>query len=227
MSKFRADLRKILCERSNVNAHEFIRAFCESWSDQKELLEYFNKNYFGWLMYDVHERQVKETQESWMLCYWQDISYASIDTNKCIESWHNTLKRHFFRDMQQRGPDTVIYVFAILAVPRFQKCMRSIVNVDRMNPAQSTELRLIVLSTEHNKTRESRDTLVPPSSRRLTLRSITFTTTGAIAFLRADFWEHQANFHPGMLEPIVHDDPAPEGVPKVDLLDIQFNVSGI
>ncbi|KAG0348482.1 hypothetical protein BG004_005094 [Podila humilis] len=154
---FRADLRKILYERRNANAQEFIRDFRETWSDQKELLEYFNKNYFGWPMYDVHERQVKETQESWMLCYRQDISYASIDTNNYIESWHNTLKRHFFRNKQQRRPDTVIFVFAILAVPHFQqKCMRSIVNVSRMNPAQSKELRLTALATEHITTRESK-----------------------------------------------------------------------
>ncbi|KAK3804535.1 MAG: hypothetical protein JOS17DRAFT_665549, partial [Linnemannia elongata] len=143
-------LRKILYERNKTMAQELIRVFRETWKDQKNLLDYLNKNYFGPFMFEAHERQVKETQESWMLCYRQDISYASIDTNNYIESWHNTLKRHFFGDKQQRRPDTVIYVLAILAVPHFQqKCIRSIVNVGRMNPAQSEELRLTALATEH------------------------------------------------------------------------------
>ncbi|OAQ23514.1 hypothetical protein K457DRAFT_83390, partial [Linnemannia elongata AG-77] len=60
-----------------------------------------------------------------MLCYHQHISYASIDTNNYIESWHNTLKRHFLRDKQHRRMDAVIYALAILAVPYFQqKCIR-------------------------------------------------------------------------------------------------------
>ena len=42
-------------------------AFCETWSDQKELLEYLNKNYFGRSMYEAHEGQVTEIQESWIL----------------------------------------------------------------------------------------------------------------------------------------------------------------
>ncbi|KAG0275734.1 hypothetical protein BGZ97_010230, partial [Linnemannia gamsii] len=87
-------------------AQALIKAFRETWSHQKELLEYLDKNYFGRSMFQPHEWQVKERQESWMLCYRQDISYASIDTNNYIESWHNTLKRHFFKDKQQRRPDT-------------------------------------------------------------------------------------------------------------------------
>ncbi|KAI8599565.1 hypothetical protein EDD21DRAFT_307830, partial [Dissophora ornata] len=60
-----------------------------------------------------------------MLCYRQDVYYASIDTNNYIESWHNTLKLHFFKDKHQRRADTVIYVLAMMAVPHFQaKCIR-------------------------------------------------------------------------------------------------------
>ncbi|KAF9271569.1 hypothetical protein BGZ88_005923, partial [Linnemannia elongata] len=128
-AQLRSDLRKILYERNKAMAQKLIKAFRETWSGQKELLEYLDKNYFGRSMFEAHEWQVKDIQKTWMLCYRQDISYASIDTNNYIESWHNTLKRHFFRDKQQRRPDTVIYVLAVLAVPHFQqKCIRSIVN---------------------------------------------------------------------------------------------------
>ncbi|KAK3835656.1 MAG: hypothetical protein J3R72DRAFT_358589, partial [Linnemannia gamsii] len=57
----------------------------------------------------------------WMFCYRQDLSYASIDTNNYIESWHNTLKQHFLRDKQQRRVDTVIYVLNVIAVPHYQQ----------------------------------------------------------------------------------------------------------
>ncbi|KAG9063997.1 hypothetical protein KI688_004111 [Linnemannia hyalina] len=226
----------------------------ETWSDQTALLKYLDKNYFGRSMFKAHEWQVKETQESWMLCYRQDVSYASIDTNNYIESWHNTLKRHFFRDKQQRRPDTVIYVLAILAVPHFQqKCIRSIVNVGRMNPAQSEELKKTAIAVDHIKTRESKGYvgayITQTSDDTLYVESFTNPTVGydikidfsktptghitrctceyfqnhrscckhialvqveipSISLFRADFWEHQANFHPGMLKPDMQGYPA-------------------
>jgi hypothetical protein len=83
---------------------------------------------------------IARKQRCWMFCYRQDLSYASIDTNNYIESWHNTLKQHFFRDKQQRRVDTVIYVLNVMAVPHYQrKCMRSLVNVG--NPAQRAEAK--------------------------------------------------------------------------------------
>ncbi|KAF9117301.1 hypothetical protein BGX30_005609, partial [Mortierella sp. GBA39] len=156
-TQVRSDLRMILYERDIAKAQELVKGFRATWNSQKGLLEYLDKNYFGRAMFEAHERQVVDVQESWMLCYRQDVSYASIDTNNYIESWHNTLKRHFFRDKQQRRADTVIYVLANLAVPHFQqKCIRSIVNVGRMNPAQAKELRLTALAADHVQTRESR-----------------------------------------------------------------------
>jgi len=250
-------------------AQGLIKAFRETWSHQKELLAYLDKNYFGRSMFEAHEWQVKDIQKSWMLCYRQDISYASIDTNNYIESWHNTLKRHFFQDKHQRRPDTVIYVLAVLAVPHFQqKCIRSIVNVGRMNPAQASELKFTVLATDHIKTRESRGYVGAylKQTSDVTLYVESFTNPAAaghdvkidfsktptghivecsckyfynnrscckhialvqvelypITFFRADFWEHQANFYPGMLE--LYNDPATTNPatadPEVDLLSI-------
>ncbi|KAI1299992.1 hypothetical protein EDD11_006335, partial [Mortierella claussenii] len=224
---------------------------------------YLNKNYFGRAAFESHEPQVVDVQKHWMLCYRQDISYASIDTNNYIESWHNTLKRHFFRDKQQRRADTVIYVLTVLAVPHFQqKCIRSIVNVGRMNPAQTMELQLTQLATDHFKTRASRGYVGAYLSQTsdLTLRVESFSNPTAgydinvdfsrtaighitgcsceyfrkhrscckhialvqievppITFLRADFWEHEENFQPKMLEPYLHD-ALTTAAPKMDYL---------
>ncbi|KAF9916336.1 hypothetical protein FBU30_001445 [Linnemannia zychae] len=81
---------------------------------------------------------ITRNQKHWMFCYRQDLSYTSIDTNNYIESWHNTLKQHFFK--QQRRVDIVIYVLHDLAIPHYQqKCMEGLVNVGRMNPVQRAE----------------------------------------------------------------------------------------
>lgn len=242
-------------------AQELIKSFRATRSGQQGLLEYLDKNYFGRTMFEAHERQVVDVQESWMLCYRQDVSYASIDTNNYIESWHNTLKRHFFRDKQQRRADTVIYVLAILAVPHFQqKCIWSVVNVGRMNPAPAKELQLTALASDHIKTRESRGytgAYIKQTSD-IALRVESFTNLAesyevkidfsmspidhiiecsckyfdnhrscckhialpqvelALITFRAGFWEHQANFHPGILESSVQNDSDNAAGPEVD-----------
>jgi hypothetical protein len=77
-----------------------------------------------------------------MLCYRQGLNCATIDTNNFIESWHNTLKRHFFKDQQKRRVDMVVYILAKMAIPHFQyKVMRSVVKVGRMDPSQKIELQ--------------------------------------------------------------------------------------
>ncbi|KAH7058064.1 hypothetical protein BKA57DRAFT_531355 [Linnemannia elongata] len=215
--------------------------------------------------------EVKETQESWMLCYRQHISYASIDTNNYIESWHNTLKRHFLRDKQHRRMDSVIYALAILTAPQFQqKCTRSIVNVGRMNPAQTEELKKTAIAVDHIKTRESKGYvgayITQTSDDNLYVKSFTNPTVGyaikidfsktltghittcsceyfenhrsckhialvqvempSISHFRADFWEHQANFHPGMLKPDTQDH-LDYAAPEVNQISIAIQRLGI
>ena len=89
-------------------------------------MTYLNKNYFGpdlsqlardypeagdqlekpedvaaWIKeQEQAEASVVKQRERWMFCYRQGLSYATIDTNNFIESWHNTLKRHF-KDVQK------------------------------------------------------------------------------------------------------------------------------
>ncbi|OAQ28297.1 hypothetical protein K457DRAFT_76445, partial [Linnemannia elongata AG-77] len=60
-----------------------------------------------------------------MLCHRQQVNYSYINTNNYIESWHNTLKRHFFKDKQQRRLNSVIHILTKKAVPYFQQmCVR-------------------------------------------------------------------------------------------------------
>ena len=72
-----------------------------------------------------------------MYCYRQGISYGWINTNNYIESWQNTLKKHFFRDKQQRRVDTVVFILVSKAIPHYQQmCIRHSVQVGRMTPGR-------------------------------------------------------------------------------------------
>ena len=236
-------------EKDRAEAQRLIANFRKVWKDQVDLLSYLSKNYFGRVGFEAHHEEVQKLQKSWMLCYRQEVAYSSIDTNNYIESWHNTLKRHFFRDKQQPRLDTVIYTLARMAVPHFQqKCIRSIVSVGRMDPARTKELQLTNLARDHIMTRESRgyvgaymkqtsdNTLYVESFTNMAVGyevEIDFSKTPSghitqcsckffynnrscckhialvqielphIKYFRADFWEHQANFHLGMLQPEV------------------------
>jgi hypothetical protein len=118
---------------------------------QGDLIQYLDKKYFG----SAEDVDAIDIQKHWMTCYRQDVSYSHIDTNNYIESWHNILKRHFFRDRQQRRPDTVIYILAYMAIPHFQqKCNRSILKVGRMTPAQKIEERFRSIAVKHLEVRE-------------------------------------------------------------------------
>ena len=167
-------------------AMDRIKNFREKWSNYEELLVYLNKNYFG----EEGSVNAQDKQKHWMICYRQDVSYSGIDTNNYIESWHNTLKRHFFRDKQQRRVDTVIYILAVMAVPHFQqKCLRSAVNVGRMNPAQKNELRLTKVALEHMRTRLTRgyrgEYIIQSSDTTLTVES--FIQIGTMYDVKVDF----------------------------------------
>ncbi|KAG0223876.1 hypothetical protein BGW42_005500, partial [Actinomortierella wolfii] len=77
-------------------------------------------------------------RESWMVCFRQGYPTGSIDTNNLIESWHNTLKRHFFRDRLKRRADHVIYILVYGAIPKFKEaCDPELANVGR---ASKTEI---------------------------------------------------------------------------------------
>jgi hypothetical protein len=100
--------------------------FRVSHAQRAGLLDYLEKNYFE-----------ERSQARWMLFYRQDIPVAAIDTNNYIESWHNTLKTHFFKNRQKRRLDTVIYTLAKNAIPFYQrKCLLSRLQVGRMGATQ-------------------------------------------------------------------------------------------
>ena len=126
----RAELRAILYQKDKAQALDLIRSFRQKWGErQAEYLSYLNKNYFGSDAEDDNGEAVQqlseERQKYWMLCYRQEYSYSSIDTNNYIESWHNTLKRHFLKDKHHRRADAVIYALAVMAVPHFQQIGRA------------------------------------------------------------------------------------------------------
>lgn len=54
-----------------------------------------------------------------MLCHRQDVNYGYISTSIYIESWHNPLKKHFFKDKHRRRLDSVIHTLTKKAVPYF------------------------------------------------------------------------------------------------------------
>ncbi|KAF8925351.1 hypothetical protein BGZ47_003350, partial [Haplosporangium gracile] len=119
-----------------------------------------------------------------------ELSYASIDTNNYIESWHNTLKQHFFRDKPQRRVDTEIYVLNVMAVPHYQqKCMRSLVNVGRMNAVRRNEAKHLQRVKDLLKAKVDNGQL-PPTLHQLTADVVkveSFTTPGAFYEIKIDF----------------------------------------
>jgi len=239
----RLDLRAILYEKDKAVALRLLAQFRVRWKTQENLLEYFNKNYFGRDLLanqndddqeeedvsisdddadddvpededptsatpvpegpaviavegvlvtpqQLREQVIARKQERWMFCYRQELSYASIDTNNYIESWHNTLKQHFFRDKQQRRVDTVIYVLNVIAVPHYQqKCMRSLVNVGRMNPVRRNEAKHLQRVKDLLKARADNGQL-PPTLYQLKADVVgveSFTTPGTFYEIKIDF----------------------------------------
>jgi hypothetical protein len=120
-----------------------------------KLLDYLDKNYFGPAApADGEAWKVENAQKGWMLSYRQGVSYAAIDTNNYIESWHNTLKRRFLRNKQRRRVDTVIYVLYAIAVPHYQQiCMQTSAGIGRRTPAQIEEDELKKKAMDYLETR--------------------------------------------------------------------------
>ncbi|KAF9915391.1 hypothetical protein FBU30_002030, partial [Linnemannia zychae] len=56
-AQFRSDLCKILYKKDKATAQRLIKIFYKTWSDQRELLDYLNKNYFDRPIYEAYEWQ--------------------------------------------------------------------------------------------------------------------------------------------------------------------------
>ena len=180
-------------------ASDCISRFREVWHHQTDLLSYLDKNYFGLNLSKPIEGQEAQAQSAtpevaatrtqaqeedvvnkrkrWMLCYRQELDYPAIDTNNYIESWHNTLKRHFFKDQQKRRVDMVVYILAKMAIPHFQhKVMRSVVKVGKMDRSQKIEL---------DSTRRARVRLAELESKGLTgWRQVSDTVVHVSSFVK-------------------------------------------
>ncbi|KAF9171212.1 hypothetical protein BGX21_000952, partial [Mortierella sp. AD011] len=122
----RSDLRQILYIPDQTKAGDLIKAFLKDHEHRTRLLGYLGKSYFK-----------QEDRERWMFCFRQNISCAAIDTNNFVESWHNALKTHSFKDRQKRRADTVIYIMTKSVIPHYQhKWHYGRLQVGRMGASQ-------------------------------------------------------------------------------------------
>ncbi|KAF9343055.1 hypothetical protein BGX26_006339, partial [Mortierella sp. AD094] len=137
----REGLRDILYSKTKEQANLRVEAFKAMWEEHAPILmQYLNKNYLD----------SEADRKHWMFCYRESVSYGWINTNNYIESWHNTLKKHFFKDRQQRRIDTVIYILVNKAIPHYQQMnIRHTVQVGRMTPARKNALVARQMAMEH------------------------------------------------------------------------------
>ncbi|KAG0058642.1 hypothetical protein BGZ89_001091, partial [Linnemannia elongata] len=122
----RKQLKGTLYAQTEEESNTLLDAFRNEWQDiASEFIKYLDANYLA------HEAD----RRRWMFCHRQQVAYGCICTNNFIESWHNTLKKHFFKDKQQRRLDSVIHTLAKKAVPHFQQmCVHHIVQVGKITP---------------------------------------------------------------------------------------------
>ncbi|KAI1296258.1 hypothetical protein EDD11_007450 [Mortierella claussenii] len=122
--RVRTQLCSILYARTEGDAEALIAAFRDSWQGlAPRFVQYMDKYYFN---SDSDKRR-------WMYCYREGVSDSWINTSNYIESWHNTLKQHFFKDKTERRIDAVIYTLVHRALPHYeQRCIRYEVQVRRM-----------------------------------------------------------------------------------------------
>ncbi|KAG9319019.1 hypothetical protein KVV02_003862, partial [Mortierella alpina] len=93
MRHVRIAVKEILYAKTVEQADELIVAIKATWEHAASgLLQYLDRNYLDHMA----------DRRRWMFCYREGVSYAWINTNNYIESWHNALKKHFFKDKQQR-----------------------------------------------------------------------------------------------------------------------------
>ncbi|KAF9136659.1 hypothetical protein BGX30_010964 [Mortierella sp. GBA39] len=137
----RKQLKGILYAQTEEESNTLLDAFRNEWQDTaSKFLEYLDDNYLA------HEAD----RRRWMFCHRQQVAYGCINTNNFIESWHNTLKKHFFKDNQQRRLDSVIHTLAKKAVPHFQQMrVRHIVQVGKMAPGRKKALIARLAAQDH------------------------------------------------------------------------------
>ena len=130
--QIRRQLQDILYEPKKEKVERLLSAFRFEWKDiASGLLAYLNKNY---LEHEADRRR-------WIFCYCQNVMYGYINTNNYIESWYKMLKKHFFKNKQQRRLDSIIHILTKKTVSHFQQiCIRHTVQVERITPRRWREL---------------------------------------------------------------------------------------
>jgi hypothetical protein len=144
-----SSLRAILYTRTFEKADTLVSAFRKKWDqDAPEFMDYLNKNYLD----------SEADKRRWMFCYRENVPHAWMHTNNFIESWHNALKKHFFRDKQQRRIDTVIYILVHRAIPHYQTTwVHADAKVGRMTPGQKQALEQRIHAVNHRDQELTKD----------------------------------------------------------------------
>ncbi|KAG0328836.1 hypothetical protein BGZ99_004324 [Dissophora globulifera] len=145
----RGQLRSILYARTVSDAEALIAAFRASWQEiAPRFMKYIEEFYF----------QSDSDRRRWMFCHREGVSYAWINTNNYIESWHNALKMHFFKDKSERRIDVVIYILVHRALPHYeQRCIRHQVQVGRMVPTVKGALIAKNAALDHMDLKRTQD----------------------------------------------------------------------
>ena len=166
----RSALKDILYAKTVEQADRLIVAFKTTWEQTASgLIQYLEKNYLDHMA----------DRRRWMFCY-RGVSYAWINTNNYIESWHNALKKHFFKNKQQRRIDSVIYILVYKAISHYQQmCIRHHVQVGKMTPAAKKQLKVKIAATNHLDQERAKDPNIlllyqPSDSTLLRVRSFSY-----------------------------------------------------
>ncbi|KAF9931402.1 hypothetical protein BGZ67_005315 [Mortierella alpina] len=105
-SPVRTELRRIMYESQLDKATALIEKFRLDHVERTDLAKHLEEGYFS-----------ENQEQRWMLCYRQGLYGIAIDTNNYVESWHSSLKTHFFKDHRKQRLDSVIYTLVKAVYP--------------------------------------------------------------------------------------------------------------
>ncbi|KAF9982827.1 hypothetical protein BGZ75_005695 [Mortierella antarctica] len=105
-ARVRTELRRIMYESQLDKATALIEKFRLDHVERTDLAKHLEEGYFS-----------ENQEQRWMLCYRQGLYGIAIDTNNYVESWHSSLKTHFFKDHRKQRLDSVIYTVVKAVYP--------------------------------------------------------------------------------------------------------------
>ncbi|KAF9369178.1 hypothetical protein CPB97_003843, partial [Podila verticillata] len=180
--KIRKQLRAMMYSRCSETTDAMVEAFTTEWTPiAPNLMKYMNDQYLG------HPA----IRRRWMFCHRRNVAYGWIDTNNLIESWHNTMKTHFFKDKIPRRLDHVIYILINNAVPHYQtRCNLYFMEVGRKTKGALHKKAVINTARAYMKARQDRHLdaalLIPPGDGESYWNVTSYTTEGVFYELETE-----------------------------------------